>query len=107
MIKAQFTKVKTLYAKRKELKHIIERVLTSDDVLVLSVKDKALDVSGHTSSAAMNIYLLGMGTAMAFISTKETTPEITPTEFLSNLNSVALGHLEKRGYLAEPVEPQE
>lgn len=101
MFKKNLALIKKLYKDRNSIKHQLNRVLTSDDLLILSVKNNQVDVAGHTSSAAMNVYLLGVGTAMAYASAVKESPDITVHEFLTQPTQVALGQLTTMGYLVE------
>lgn len=107
MFNKQISKAKALYKDRKAVVHQIKRVLIADEILILSVKDTIVDVAGHTSGTAMNLYLLGVGAAMAYPNAIKEDPDITVEFFLSQPTSVAMSQLQRMGHFNQVTQDGE
>lgn len=97
MIEKSVGLIRNLYKKRKQITRLIQQFAIADDAIVILHKDNQFSVSGHSSTDAMTVYMLGVATGMSYKNAKDNDPNLTVEEYLYQPTSVALKQIERQG----------
>lgn len=88
--------VRKLIEKRKEIIQLVKNYINADSVIVASLKDKEVSITGHTPNTETTILLAGRVIAVGWESAQEQFPGIRLKEYLTQPTSVALAAVTKQ-----------
>lgn len=90
---------RNLIKKRKDVIKGIQVLVEAEEVILISRNNGEINITGHTSSEAMTLFMLGTALGVSFKQAKASNPEIELNDYLSQPSSVALRFLQKEGLL--------
>ena len=99
MINKSIGFARNLIKKREQLLHIIKKLATADDAIIITHEDGKYEVMGHTSEDAMTVYMLGTATGLSYVRAVEANADVTMNDYLNQTTGVALRLIEREGLL--------
>lgn len=89
MIQKSIGLARNLLKKRDLVKDLVKRIILADEILLITITDSNLVVSGQTSDDATNVVMLGTAAAAGHASAKKHEPELELNQYLEQINTVA------------------
>ena len=99
MLEKQLAFARNLIKKRKDVIKGIQILVEAEEVILISRTNGEIGITGHTSSEAMTLFMLGTTLGVSFKQAKSNNPELELNDYLSQPSSVALRLLQKEGLL--------
>ena len=89
MIQKSIGLARNLLKKRDLVMELVKRIILADEILLITLTDNNLVVSGQTSDDAVNVVMLGTAAAAGHASAKKHEPELELNQYLEQINTVA------------------
>ena len=89
MIQKSIGLARNLLKKRDLVMELVKRIILADEILLITLTDNNLVVSGQTSDDAVNVVMLGTATAAGHASAKKREPDLELNQYLEQINTVA------------------
>ena len=89
MIQKSIGLARNLLKKRDLVKELVKRIILADEILLITITDSNLVVSGQTTDDATNVVMLGTAAAAGHASAKKHEPELELNQYLEQINTVA------------------
>lgn len=89
MIQKSIGLARNLLKKRDLVKDLVKRIILADEILLITITDSNLVVSGQTSDDATNVVMLGTAAAAGHASAKKHEPELELNQYLEQISTVA------------------
>ena len=89
MIQKSIGLARNLLKKRDLVKELVKRIILADEILLITLTDNNLVVSGQTSDDATNVVMLGTAVAAGHASAKKREPDLELNQYLEQINTVA------------------
>lgn len=89
MIQKSIGLARNLLKKRDLVKELVKRIILADEILLITLTDNNLVVSGQTSDDATNVVMLGTAAAAGHASAKKREPDLELNQYLEQINTVA------------------
>ena len=89
MIQKSIGLARNLLKKRDLVKELVKRIILADEILLITITDSNLVVSGQTSDDATNVVMLGTAVAAGHASAKKHEPDLELNQYLEQINTVA------------------
>ena len=89
MIQKSIGLARNLLKKRGLIKELVKRIILADEILLITLTDNNLVVSGQTSDDATNVVMLGTAAAAGHASAKKREPDLELNQYLEQINTVA------------------
>lgn len=94
MIKKNIGKLRNLVSRGKQLYVFAKQIINSEELLIISLKDKKVSCSGNVSSTPMTLVLLGKALGTSYVSAIENGPYIPVDQYVTQPAEVAIKHIE-------------
>ncbi len=89
MIQKSIGLARNLLKKRDLVKELVKRIVLADEILLITITDSNLVVSGQTTDDATNVVMLGTAAAAGHASAKKHEPELELNQYLEQISTVA------------------
>ena len=89
MIQKSIGLARNLHKKRDLVMELVKRIILADEILLITLTDNNLVVSGQTSDDAVNVVMLGTAAAAGHVSAKKREPDLELNQYLEQINTVA------------------
>lgn len=89
MIQKSIGLARNLFKKRDLVMELVKRIILADEILLITLTDNNLVVSGQTSDDATNVVMLGTAAAAGHASAKKREPDLELNQYLEQINTVA------------------
>lgn len=89
MIQKSIGLARNLLKKRDLVKELVKRIILADEILLITITDSNLVVSGQTTDDATNVVMLGTAAAAGHASAKKHEPELELNQYLEQISTVA------------------
>ena len=89
MIQKSIGLARNLLKKRDLVMELVKRIILADEILLITLTDNNLVVSGQTSDDAVNVVMLGTAAAAGHVSAKKREPDLELNQYLEQINTVA------------------
>ena len=89
MIQKSIGLARNLLKKRDLVMELVKRIILADEILLITLTDNNLVVSGQTSDDAVNVVMLGTAAAAGYTSAKKREPDLELNQYLEQINTVA------------------
>lgn len=89
MIQKSIGLARNLLKKRDLVKELVKRIVLADEILLITITDSNLVVSGQTTDDATNVVMLGTAAAAGHASAKKHEPDLELNQYLEQISTVA------------------
>lgn len=89
MIQKSIGLARNLLKKRDLVKELVKRIILADEILLITITDNNLVVSGQTTDDATNVVMLGTAAAAGHASAKKHEPDLELNQYLEQISTVA------------------